>query len=219
MLLRVRLDIIQHIFIRHDHTENVYWAEGFAFTSCIFSLSLCIFEAAGISTKGGNGNLDSGHWLCVEYIAHLLDFAHFLLLCRIGDILCQRGACRPLAGLILRPLRRPGRGGRSFSRPPLDDRTTGPPSATSSDRLARVTWPPDHLTSLAPYWPNTWATCYLSWKGSGASQSGSIWSTERDRLVLREVRLLEHLDLNLRLEHFSKQIPPWQSSVRANVLK
>ena len=98
-------------------------------------------------------------------------------------------------------------------------RMTGPPSATSSDRLARVTWPPDHLTSLAPYWPNTWATSYLSWKGSGASQSGSIWSTERDRLVLREVRLLEHLDLNLRLEHFSKQIPPWQSSVRANVLR
>ena len=126
---------------------------------------------------------------------------------------------RPLAGLMPRPWQQPGRGRRSFSRPPLDDRTTGPPSATSSDRLARVTWPPDHLTSLAPYWPNTWATCYLSWKGSGASQSGSIWSTERDRLVLREVRLLEHLDLNLRLEHFSKQIPPWQSSVRANVLK
>ena len=75
--------------------------------------------------------------------------------------------------------------------------TTGPPFATSSDRLARVTWSPDHLTSLAPYWPNTWATCYLSGKGSGASQSGSIWSTERGRLVLREVQLLEHLDLRL----------------------
>ena len=62
MLLRVELDIIQHIFIRHDYTENVYWAEGFAFTSCIFSLSLCIFEAAGISTRGGNGNPESGHW-------------------------------------------------------------------------------------------------------------------------------------------------------------
>ena len=88
------------------------------------------------------------------------------------------------------------------------DWTTGPAPATSSDRLARVTsppdhlttWPPDHLTSLAPYWPNTWAACYLSGKGSGASQSGSIWSTERSRLVLKEVWLLQHLDLNLRLE-------------------
>ena len=63
-----------------------------------------------------------------------------------------------------------------------------------------TTWPPDHLTSLAPYWPNAWAACYLSGKGSGASQSGSIWSTERKRLVLKEVWLLQHLDLNLRLE-------------------
>ena len=208
MLLRVELDIILHIFIRHDYTENVYWAEGFAFLSCIFSLSLCIFEAAGISTKGGNGNLDSGHWLCVEYNAHLVDFAHFLLLCRIGDILRQRGAtptsCRSDAEALA----------TTWTRTSIFFE-----AATSSDRLAKVTWPPDHLTSLAPYWPNTWATSYLSWKGSGASQSGSIWSTERDRLVLREVRLLEHLDLNLRLEHFSKQIPPWQSSVRANVLK
>ena len=112
---------------------------------------------------------------------------------------------RPLAGLMPRPWQQPGRGRRSFSRP--------------RPALIGLQGWPDHLTSLAPYWPNTWATCYLSWKGSGASQSGSIWSTERDRLVLREVRLLEHLDLNLRLEHFSKQIPPWQSSVRANVLK
>ena len=78
------------------------------------------------------------------------------------------------------------------------DPTTGPASATSSDRLARMTWPPGQPG--APYWPNAWPACYLSGKGSGASQSGSIWSTERDRLVLREVRLLEHLNLNLRLE-------------------
>ena len=92
-----------------------------------------------------------------SFSRHLVDFANFLLLCRIGDILRQRGAFRPLAGLMPRPWRRPGRGRGSFSRPRPDGRTT------SSDRPARVTWPPDHLTTwppdqltrLAPYWPNT----------------------------------------------------------------
>ena len=74
---------------------------------------------------------------------------------------------------------------------------TGRPDRPSRPALTGLQGWPDHLTSLAPYWPNTWPACYLSGKGSGASQSGSIWSTERGRLVLREVQLLEHLDLRL----------------------
>ena len=83
------------------------------------------------------GNLDSGHWLCVEYIAHLVDFAHFLLLCRIGDILRQRGAtptsCRSDAEVLA----------TTWTRTSIFLE-----AATSSDRLARVTWPPDQPRTL-----------------------------------------------------------------------
>ena len=176
------------------------------FSPCL--RAMCIFEAAGISTRGGNGNPESGHW---HWRVDCCPFGGF---CTYSPVV-QNWSHSPPERSVPTSCRSDAEAfATTWTRTSIFLE-----AATSSDRLARVTWPPDHLTSLAPYWPNTWATSYLSWKGSGASQSGSIWSTERDRLVLREVRLLEHLDLNLRLEHFSKQIPPWQSSVRANVLR
>ena len=126
----------------------------------VFSPCLCAYlRPLESPQEEETGNLDSGHWLCVEYIAHLVDFAHFLLLCRIGDILRQRGAtptsCRSDAEVLA----------TTWTRTSIFLE-----AATSSDRLARVTWPPDqprtllaeHLTTWPPDQPRTLLAEHLS---------------------------------------------------------